>query len=117
MSVSPHHGESPMKTALLGLISSVILASVLYAQAPKAAPALPPGSEVGQAEILKVYSMDDGDAKFRAYGIKYKGNDVVVSETLGRTNYKVGESINFLVTRSKSGAMLFQSYSFMDKKK
>ena len=100
-----------MKTALLGLISSVILVSVLCAQPPKAVPALPPGtaSEKGQAEVLKVYSMDDGDAKFRAYGIKYKGNEVVVSDTLGKTNYKVGEAVDYLLVKV-NGTMQFQVF-------
>jgi hypothetical protein len=102
-----------MKAALLGFLSSALLISTLCAQPPKAVPALPPGtsSEQGQTEILKVYAVDDGDAKFRAYVIKHKGNEVVVSDIVARTNHKVGEKIDYVVIKV-NGTMQFQVFGF-----
>lgn len=66
-------------------------------------PALPPGvkgkGEAAEAEILKVYSMEDQGATFRAYVVKYKGNEVTVSDTLAATSKKVGDKITILATR------------------
>ena len=85
-----------MKFAFLAFVVLIALVSASLGQAPKA---LPPGTERGEAEILKVYSVDDQGAKFRAYEIKYKGHDVIVSDDLARTDYKVGEKLDFLAMR------------------
>jgi len=66
-------------------------------------PALPPAvkgqGEKAEAEILKVYSMEDQGATFRAYGVKYKGNEVTVSDDLAATTKKVGDKITMFATR------------------
>ena len=56
-------------------------------------------AEVAEAEILKVYTMEDQGATFRAYAVKYKGNEVIVSDDLATTNKKVGDKITILATR------------------
>lgn len=95
-----NHG-SHMKTTLMASLVLVVIAALAWAQAPAPVPGLPPGTQVerGEAEILKVYAVDDQGTKFRAYGIKYKGKDVIVSDDLAKTDYKVGEKIDYMAMR------------------
>jgi hypothetical protein len=44
-------------------------------------------------EVLKVFSARDGDAIYRAYLVKWKNQEIVVSDSLARTDYKKGEII------------------------
>ncbi len=46
--------------------------------------------------VLKVYAATDGKAKFRAYVVKWKDQEVIVSDSLVRTNYAVGDTIPVL---------------------
>jgi hypothetical protein len=46
--------------------------------------------------VLKVYTATDGKAKFRAYVVKWKDQEVIVSDSLVRTNYAVGDTIPVL---------------------
>ena len=66
-----------------------------------AAEATPPAGERIAPErldlvVIKVYSAKDGDALFRAYVVKWKDQEVIVSDTLVRTNYKEGDTIPVL---------------------
>ena len=54
--------------------------------------------EVVEEKILKVFTAEDDGAKFRAYLVKWKNFDVVVSEMLGRTDKKEGELLTFMVS-------------------
>jgi hypothetical protein len=91
-----------MKTVALAALMLVALARVTLAQ-QFTPPAMPPGakagSEMAEGEILKIYSMQDQGAKFCAYIVKYKGNEVVVGDTLANTTRKVGDKIKFIVAR------------------
>ena len=102
-----------MKTALLASIFSAVLTSVAWGQAPQPVPGLPPGTQAerGEAEILKVYSIDDQGAKFRAYAIKYKGSEVIVSDDLARTSYKVGDKLDYMAIRVNN-AIQFKLFAF-----
>src|SRR4029078_1637700 len=93
-----HLDRQPMKTILLSTAIMAIMASTSWAQ-QRTPPAIPPGMKVEQAEveILKVYSMEDQGAKFRAYVVKYKGNEVIVSDDMAMTSKQVGEKIKFTV--------------------
>lgn len=66
-------------------------------------PPLPPGAKSGaesvDAEVVKVYSLDDQGATYRAYAIKYKGSEVIATDTMGTSNYKVGDKIKVIVAR------------------
>jgi len=48
------------------------------------------------SEVLKVFSAKDGDAVFRAYLVKWKGQEVIASDPLAKSDYKVGEMITVL---------------------
>ena len=96
-----------MKTTLLAVLITVVLSQGVWAQqVPRPAP--PPGmktkSETGEAEILKVYAAEDQGAKFRAYVIKYKDNEVILNDDLAVTDKKVGDKVKFMVHRYEAPA-------------
>lgn len=49
-----------------------------------------------ELEVLKVYSALDGDAIYRSYLVKWKDQEVVVTDTLVRTEYKEGDKITIV---------------------
>ena len=107
-----------MKASLSAILIAILVANaVLAQQAP--VPALPPGAsastETGEAEVLKVYAMEEQGAKFRAYVIKYKGNEVIVSDDLAKTNMKVGDKLSFVAIRIEvpSGSEKIRALKFM----
>jgi len=95
-------GNINMRTIFLAPLITAIMTQALCAQ-QFTPPALPPGvkaaGDKAEAEILKVYSMEDQGATFRAYAVKYKGNEVIVSDPLAMTNKKVGDTVTILATR------------------
>jgi len=97
--------RQPMKTILLATAITAIMATTSWGQ-QRTPPAMPPGMKVEQAEaeILKVYSMEDQGAKFRAYVVKYKGNEVIVSDNMAITSKQVGDKIKFTVIRHEATA-------------
>ena len=52
--------------------------------------------ETFKAEVLKVFSAKDGDALFRAYLVKWKGQETIASDPLVMSDYSVGETIKVL---------------------
>src|SRR5437773_1514561 len=88
-----------MKTIFLALLITAALTQSLWAQQFPTPPGAKGAGDKGEAEIIKVYSMEDQGATFRAYVVKYKGNEVIVGDQLAQTNKKVGEKITFLATR------------------
>jgi hypothetical protein len=91
-----------VKMMTLALMAAVAAAGHLAAQ-QFTPPAMPPGvssnSEVAQAEILKVYSLDDKGAKYRAYVVKYKETEVIAESMLPNSQMKVGDKVSLLVIR------------------
>jgi hypothetical protein len=78
--------------------------------------------ETVQAKILKVFAVDDNGAKFRAYLVRWKDFDVVVSDILARGDKKEGDTITFTVNRmelpngaSKTSVLTFTSMPFPDR--
>jgi hypothetical protein len=95
-------GNINMKAIFFVPLITAIMTQALWAQ-QFTPPAAPPGAkgkgDVVEAEILKVYSMEDQGATFRAYVVKYKGNEVTVSDTLAATTKKVGDKITIIAVR------------------
>jgi hypothetical protein len=56
--------------------------------------------ETVQAKVIKVFAVEDNGAKFRAYQVRWKGFDIVVSDTLADTGAKEGVWLTFLASRS-----------------
>ena len=89
-----------MKTkALLGGSVTILLCAVGWTMA---IPFIPEeGHERAELQVLKVFSARDGDAVFRAYMVNWKGQEVVVKDTLAKTDYHVGDSAVVLVMKHK----------------
>lgn len=90
-----------MKNTYLALcLSAVTLASVALfaADKPNAQPSNVTTSshETITTEVLKVFTAKDGNAVFRAYLVKWKDQEVIASDPLASSNYKVGDKINVL---------------------
>ena len=94
-----------MKTIILATAISVLTASGICAQ-QRTPPTPPVGMKAEQveAEVLKVYSMEDQGAKYRAYVVKYKGNEVIVSDNMATTNKQVGDKLKLTVFRHEASA-------------
>ena len=88
-----------MKNRYMATIAAfaVGLALTLLGADKKADQSLPPASsERFESEVLRVFSAKEGDALFRAYVVKWKGQEVVASDPLVKTDYRVGEKITVL---------------------
>ena len=83
----------------------VLLGTVLSLGAATTAPVTPTATAQGSHEsveltVLKVFSAKDGEAIFRAYLVEWKGQEVIVDDTLAKTNYQAGEKATVLVMKS-----------------
>lgn len=80
---------------------------------------MPPGVsgnyETLQSKVLKVFAAEDNGARFRAYLVKWKGQEVVVSDPLSASDYKEGDEITFMDQRVTlpSGAKSIKILQFM----
>lgn len=89
------------KTTLL--VAMLSLAFAVLAEDKNTQPtfSMPPGMKgaygTEQAKVLTVFSAEEDGGRFRAYHIKWKEQDVVVSDMFGTTDYKKGDSITFMV--------------------
>jgi hypothetical protein len=91
-----------MRTILLPCVLAVIFTSALLAQqfTPPAMPAGASGKgEAVDCEVVKVYSLEDQGASYRAYAVKYKGTEVIAPDTLATSKHKVGDIIKVIVAR------------------
>jgi hypothetical protein len=71
--------------------------------------------EIVEAPVLKVFSAEEGKHRFVAYLVKWKGQEVVASDTLARSNHRVGETIRFMAQTVSmgNGERQVNSLSFM----
>ena len=87
------------KKALLVFAMTILLCAFGWSVAR------PPTPEEGwgnaQLQVLKVFSARDGDAIFRAYMVNWKGQEVVVRDTLAKSDYHVGDTAPVLVMKHK----------------
>jgi hypothetical protein len=49
-----------------------------------------------ELKVLKVFEAKDGEAVFRAYLVRWKNQEVIVSDPLARSNHKEGDTITVL---------------------
>ncbi|MDD5774074.1 MAG: hypothetical protein PHX78_11480 [bacterium] len=50
-----------------------------------------------KAEVLKIFSAKEGDALFRVYVVKWKGQEVIADDPLVSSDYKVGDTATILM--------------------
>ena len=55
--------------------------------------------EMIEAQVLKVYSAEDDGAKFKAYVVKWKDSEIVVTDPMGTSDKKEGDTIKVMVMR------------------
>ena len=89
--------------SLITVLVFLILAFVVAQESQPKKPEMPVGMkgsyETIQSKVIKVYSAEDNGAQFRAYAVKWKDNEVIASDVLGKTSKKVGDSITFMAQR------------------
>jgi hypothetical protein len=92
-----------MKTnpVLFTLVAAFALTSAVLLSAPATADTPARGShERVDLKVLKVFSAKDGEAIFRAYVVEWKGQEVVVSDSLAKTRCQVDDTISVLVMKN-----------------
>lgn len=91
-----------MKATLMAAAVAFLLGQILLAQ-QFTPPGLPGGAsgkgEAVDCEVVKVYSLEDDGASYRAYGVKYKNGEVVATDSMGTSSHKVGDKIKVIVAR------------------
>ena len=87
------------KKALLVFAMTILLCAFGWSVARPPTPE--EGWENAQLQVLKVFSARDGDAIFRAYMVNWKGQEVVVRDTLAKSDYHVGDTAPVLVMKHK----------------
>ena len=105
-------GRTPINNRMNAMKMMICIGIFVIALAPWLAqaqeanalqPALPIGMtgdyETVQSKITKVYSAEEEGARFRAYVVNWKGNEVIISDPLGETDKKVGDDVTFLAQR------------------
>lgn len=70
-----------------------MLASSVQSAAPKLAP------ERVTLRVIKVFAAEDGEYRFRAYLVEYKGQELIVEDALCKTSYRTDDDITVLVMR------------------
>lgn len=95
-----------MTREALAIIGLVVVGSMTGVGAARvsAQPAwLPAGTQSSfdteEATVLKVFSAVQGEHRFVAYLVKWQGFEVIVSDPLARSNFKVRDTIRFMAQR------------------
>lgn len=70
--------------------------SATSAQTPRLPAGVKSSFDTLEAPVLKVFSAEEGEHRFVAYLVKWKGFEVIVSDALARSNFKVGDTISFM---------------------
>jgi hypothetical protein len=66
---------------------------------PVSLPAGVAGSfETVEAKVDRVYFAEENGAKFRAYQVKWKKQDIVIPDMFAMTEFKEGDTITFIVS-------------------
>jgi hypothetical protein len=91
-----------MRPLIIGFLTVIILATCAYGDDGKdPAEFEMPGGMTGcfvtvQSEVVKVFSAEDNGARFRAYQVKWKDQDIIVSDMFGTTDFQEGDTITFI---------------------
>ena len=88
------------------VLGAIVVAGMTMLGMPRAfaqTPPLPRGTQgtfdTVEAPVLKVFSAEQDEHRFIAYLVKWKDFDVIVSDPLGRSNFRKGDEIRFLAQR------------------
>lgn len=67
---------------------------------------------VERSQVKKVFTASSDGHRFIAYMVDWNGNDVIVSDSLARSDFKVGEEISFLVMKHRDKDGSYANLSF-----
>src|SRR5206468_9876709 len=87
------------KILLLALIMILGIGAMVWISANPTAPSV--DFENVNLKVVKVFSAKDGNERFQAYMVNWKGQDVVVDDVLVKTDYHEGDTIRVLIIRNK----------------
>ena len=87
------------KKSLLGVALPVLMFTVGWTAANSLTPKAE--AESTQLKVLKVFTAKDGEALYRAYLVKWTDQEVIVPDTLVKSNYQVGDTATVVVMRHK----------------
>ncbi len=59
--------------------------------------------ETVESPVMKVFSAEQDGARFRAYAVEWKGQEVVILDLSGRSERSVGDTVRFMVQHSAGG--------------
>lgn len=74
--------------------------TLVAADLPKLPPGVTGSYETVNAPVKSVYTANEGNHKFVAYVVEWKGARVVVSDPLALSDYKVGDTIAFMAQKT-----------------
>ena len=112
-----------MTRRVLAILGVVVLGSMtglgvagVAAQTPRLPAGVKSSFDTEEATVLKVFSAAEGEHRFVAYLVKWKGFEVIVSDALARSNFKAGDTIRFIaqriaLARYPLGRLLIELYS------
>lgn len=91
-----------MKSKTLCMLLALTTAGLVAfgAEGLKVAPGITSSYDVVESPVRKVYETKDGKHRFVAYLVKWKDTEVIVSDPLAQSAYKVGDKISFLAQKT-----------------
>jgi hypothetical protein len=104
---------------ILVALALIALSGPLADEAHAAQSMMPPGVkgdyETAQSQVLEVFAADENGARFRAYLVRWKDFEVIVSDPLGTTDKRPGDMITFMAQRLEMphGARKIMMLQFM----
>jgi hypothetical protein len=87
------------KRMILSVVVALCLATSSMADPPKAPPGAKSSFETLDGQVLKVYSAGDGEYRFVAYVVIWKGVEVIVSDPLAKSDFNAGDKIKFMAQK------------------
>ena len=83
-----------MKKLIISLTLLLLLTHAASGQARNALKDMK--METHNSKILKVFFALEGDAQFVAYKVKWKGQEIIITDMFSKVPKNVGDSINFI---------------------
>jgi hypothetical protein len=100
-----------MAKRLVAMLGAVLMGGMaglgvpsVSAQALRAPTDVESSHEMVEAPVLKVFSAKEGKHEFMAYLVKWKDSEVIVSDPLARSRFRIGDEISFMVQKATVGS-------------
>ncbi|MBT7300160.1 MAG: hypothetical protein HN849_11635, partial [Victivallales bacterium] len=100
-----------MAKRLVAMLGAVLMGGMaglgvpsVSAQALRAPTDVESSHEVAEATVLEVFSAKEGKHEFMAYLVRWKDSEVIVSDPLDRSRFRIGDEISFMVQKVTVGS-------------